>query len=93
MAKLLNHGKMTDIIRKSVQETIDRTEELMQNTKEAKASADTVSIMVNGIKKTIKKEDYEKLWLENKKTKQQMKTSLRALKTEYKENLKQETKL
>ncbi|MFV0342388.1 MAG: hypothetical protein ACK5JH_05765 [Anaerocolumna sp.] len=88
MSNSFNNDKMIDLIQTAMQERVQRTTAFMDSTEDKEKGADTVSIMLNGVTKTVSKEDYKLLKTENTKTKQQMKDAIKALTAEFKTDLK-----
>ncbi len=92
MSTKLDSSKLSDIIKLATQEIISQTEDFIESVSEKSIGSDTVSLMVNGTKTILNREDYNLLKEKNNAIRLKMKADIKALTAQFKADLKADLK-
>lgn len=92
MSNELDSAKLNDIIQQATQEMVNRTEAFIQSTEGNSAGTDTISIMVNGEKTILSRDDYALLKAETEAIKLKRKADIKDLTNKIKASIKDELK-
>lgn len=88
MSTKLDSSKLSDIIKLATQEIVSQTEDFIESVSEKSIGSDTVSLMVNGTKTILNRDDYNLLKEKNNAIRLKMKADIKALTAQFKADLK-----
>lgn len=91
MSKQLDSAKMAEAIQNATQKLVAQTESFMQSVDEKPLGEDTVSVMINGVKKKLNRADYEAMKAENDAVREDMKAQIKEQVDLFKDEVKEET--
>lgn len=91
MSSGIDGSKLSHLIQSATQETVARTEDFVQSAKGKPIDADPITVMVNGVKTDLNREDYTAMKKLNDQAHLEMKAKIKSLTRQFKESLKPES--
>ena len=81
MSEKLDRTNLTSLIHTTTQEIISNTKSFIQSVNHKPLGTDTVTIMMNGLKVELNKEDYYEMKLQNNEIKAKIKKDMQKFKS------------
>ena len=92
MSSGIDGSKLSHLIQSATQETVTRTEDFIKSVKGKPIDTDSITVMVNGVKTDLNRDDYAALKKLNNQAHSEMKANIKSLTKQFKESSKAESK-
>lgn len=88
MSNALDSVRLSDIIQSATQEIVTCTESFLQSVKEEPVGPETITVMLNGKKTNLSRENYNLLKSQTEEIKVRMRAEMKAISAQFKTDSK-----
>ncbi len=89
MSNTLDSAKLSALIQSATKEMVNRMETFIQSVQDDPVGSDTITVILNGEKTVLSRENYNALKEQNAATKMKLKTDINALTDQFRASIQQ----